>query len=348
MENGLIDDIKQNCNISDAGYWGYFSICGLLMRYRDLFRSEQGLAPWSPIAREEIAAWIARKEACWQELEGMRFRDLSISGRTFHPFDTAGINNALADHGLVYGAGYGMYLKPTFFLAESRSRNELSGHIIYRTDRELVRDLFTAPAMLQDTAIFLRFEPLKAYLWDQYVQLRPGRATVLSDAFAAYGLEPGQAVQGDFPTRFDGLISAYADVLLCHEFAESRESVPPWKSLVAVADDRRSEHFLRALQDLIADTSDAGPLAHVAGTRDRRGLALFIGLMEGYRRSLFPELREAYRRFKDEGDWSVVDAVRRSGYARFMRVRESVLALFDGGDRDTFLTGLRELMREQA
>jgi hypothetical protein len=348
MVDGLIQDIKQNCDISDAGYWGYFSICGLLMRYRDLFRSEQGLDPWSPIAREKIAAWIERKESRWQELEGLRFRNLSIGETTFHPFDTVGINSALAEHGLVYGAGYGMYLKPTFFLAQLRSRTESSGHTIYRTGQELVRDLFTAPAMLQGTLIFLRLETLKSYLWDQYSQLRPGLTSVLADAFTAYGLRPGQSFHGGFPTSFDSMLSDYAEVLLRHELAESRESVPPWKSIVAAASDRKSEHFLRAVQDLIADTSDAGPLAHVVGARDRHGLALFIGLMEGYRRSLYPELRDAYLRFNNAGDWSIIDAVRRCGFTRFVSVREAILALFVRGDRDSFLAGLRELIQERA
>jgi hypothetical protein len=348
MEGGLIHDIKQNCDISDAGYWGYFSICGLLMRYRDLFRSERGLDPWSPIAREEIAEWIARKEALWRQIEGQRFRDLSIGGTMFHAFDLAGINNALADHGLVYGAGYGMYLKPTFFLARLRSRSETSGHAVYRTGQELARDLFTAPAMLQGTVIYLRLEPLNAYLWDQYSQLLPGRSTVLSDAFAAYGLGLGQAVQDDFRAHFDGMLSAYADVLLHHELAESRESDPRWKSIVTTAGDRKSEHFLRAVQDLVSDTSDVGPLAHIVDSCDGKGLSIFIGLMEGYRRSLFPELRAAYQQFRNGGDWSVVEAVRRSGYARFIAVREAILTLFGQGDRDAFLKELSELMRQQA
>jgi hypothetical protein len=241
-----------------------------------------------------------------------------------------------------------MYLKPTFFLARLRILSGTSGHAVYWTGQELARDLFAAPAMLQGTVIFLRLEPLRSYLWDQYSQLVPGRPTVLSDAFAAYGLRPGQAVQGDFPAHFDSMLSDYADLLLRHELAESRESVPPWKGIVAAADDRKSEHFLRAIQDLVADTSDAGPLARISETRDRRGLSIFIGLMEGFRRSLFPELRDAYHHFQNEGEWSVIDAVRSSGYARFIAVREAILALFDHKDRDAFRTGLQELMREQA
>ena len=69
MFDTFVRDIKFNCDFSDAQYWGYFSICGLLMRYRDLFRSEQGLPPWAEFRRSGITEWIARKEARWPELE---------------------------------------------------------------------------------------------------------------------------------------------------------------------------------------------------------------------------------------------------------------------------------------
>src|SRR5512139_980026 len=104
--DAVLEDIKFNCDVSDARYWGYFSICGLLMRYRDLFRSERGLEPWSPIARAEIAGWIGRKESRWTALEDRELRDLVIRGTTYSPFDIDGINEALHADGYVYGAGY--------------------------------------------------------------------------------------------------------------------------------------------------------------------------------------------------------------------------------------------------
>jgi len=100
------------------------------MRYRDLFRSEQGLETLAPLLREEIAAWIERKESRWAGLEGQEFRDLEVHGTAYSPFDTVGINRVIAQEGLVYGAGYGMYLKPTFFLGRALSVTEREGHIV--------------------------------------------------------------------------------------------------------------------------------------------------------------------------------------------------------------------------
>ena len=344
----FLEDIKFNCDVSDARYWGHFSICGLLMRYRDLFRSEMGIDPWSPIPREEIAEWIGRKESRWADLEGSDLRDLRLRGAAYSPFDSAGINEALQGDGYVYGAGYGMYLKPTFFLGRVRSIAVDEGHTVHTTERELVRDLFTAPAMLQELSIFIRLEPLKALLWDKFTELRPDCGPALSNAFQAYGIAPGQSVGSSFARLLEQMALAYSGVLLRHELAESREAVPQWKELLTQAGDRKTEQFLRAVKDLVADTSDAGPLRSIVETRDRGALGLFIGLIDGYRRLLFPEIREAYGRILKDGAWEVVEDARRNGYIRFVALRRKVLELFARGDQESFHKGLTEMIHNFA
>ncbi|MHB8844503.1 MAG: Sfum_1244 family protein [Nitrospirota bacterium] len=348
--DAFLRDIKFNCDVSDARYWGYFSICGLLMRYRDLFRSEEGLEPWDPVRREEISAWIERKESGWTGLEGQEFRELVVRGTAYSPFDTAGINQAIAQEGYVYGAGYGMYLKPTFFLARALSDTEQDGHRVRVTGRELARDLFTAPAMLQERSIFLRLEPLKALLWDKYTELGPGCSPALADAFEAYGLGPGRPVNDALARDLDRVVTAYSEILLHHELAESIEAVPHWKELLARAGDRKVEHYLRAVNDLVADTSERGPLRRIVRTRDRGALGLSIGLMDGYRRLLSPEIREAYKRFLHDGNWETVEDARMRGYARFVALRERVIGLSRQSDQESFNSRLRTMMRiaEQA
>lgn len=343
--DGLLRDIKFNCDVSDARYWGYFSICGLLMRYRDLFRSEQALEPWDPVRREDIAAWIERKESRWASLEKEDFRELEVRGTACPPFDTAGINRTIAHEGCVYGAGYGMYLKPTFFLARALSVTEEEGHIVSITGREVVRDLFTAPAMLQERSIVLRLEPLKALLWDKYAEAEPGCSPALADAFQTYGLRPGRPVNDSLVNDLDRVVMAYSRVLLRHELAESHEAVPHWKDLLALAGDRKIEHYLRAINDLVADTSDRGPLQSIVRTRDRGALGLSIGLMDGYRRLLSPGLREAYKRFLSDGRWETVEDARMREHARFIALRERVVGLSAQSDQEAFNSGLRSMMQ---
>ncbi len=345
MTDMLVRDIKFNCDVSDARFWGHFSICGLLMRYRDLYRSEQGLDPWSSVPREGITAWIEGKEARWPDLESQEFGRIRTGGVSFDPFDSPGINGTVNPRGLVYGAGYGMYLKPTFFLARIRSVTDVEGHRVYTSDREQVRDLFTAPAMLQERTIFLRLEPLQALLWDAFSRVRPGCPSVLTDAFRQAGIEPGQSVGTDFVAAMDRMATSYAEVLLWHELSESRERIPGWKNLLAVAEDRKAELFLRALQDLVADTSDAGPFRRIIDRRDSGALAATVGLLEGFRKALFPECREAYRRFAGEKDWDIIEEVRAKGHARFLAMRRNVLEAFAEGGREALQRLLREKMQ---
>ncbi len=67
--HALITSVKRNCNISDAKYWGFYSLCGFLLRLRELYRSEKGMRPWERINQEEISEWISDKG---NTLEGTR------------------------------------------------------------------------------------------------------------------------------------------------------------------------------------------------------------------------------------------------------------------------------------
>ena len=49
----LIEEVRWNCDIASAGQAGHFSLCGLLMRLRQLYKWEHGLAPWR---EPEVAA----------------------------------------------------------------------------------------------------------------------------------------------------------------------------------------------------------------------------------------------------------------------------------------------------
>jgi len=346
MGSGLLEDIKYNCDVSDAQFWGYFSICGLLMRYRELFRSEKGLKPWTEVDQKEIMSWIAAKESAWPELEQAKFRDLPIGGRNYPPFDIANINQALAEQRLIYGAGYGIFMKPVFFLAELRSVQAVSGLTVYTSGVERVRDLFSAPGMAQGETIFLRLEPLTTLLLYKFSELNTRRITSLEDAFARYGFGQRQLIDDGFSRRLEKMAEAYADVLLCHEIAEAREDVPAWKEILASAEDRDVELYLRAIKDLIADTSEYGPYKRIVETRDRGALSLTVALMEGYRRILFPEIREGYAEFSKQEEWLVVEQARTTGYRRFRERRDGIVELYRNcSGKDDFNGKVKDLLK---
>ena len=344
MDTTLKDDIKFNCDVSDAKYWGFFSICGLLLRYRDLYRSENNLKSWTNIRREDIAAWIDQKESRWPELEQKGFRDLIVDGKACDPFDAAGINRALGPQGLVYGAGYGMYMKPTFFLAELKSTKEVSGLVVHTSGTEYVRDLFTASAMLQGNTVFLRREPLSILLQYKFSEMNAKGHTALEDAFSHYGFPHRQLMDNTLEQRLDGLTDRYSGIVLCHEIAEFKEALPLWNDILAAAGDRMNEHYLRAVQDLIADTSDHGPLKRIVETKDRGALGLSVALLEGFQRALFPELREAYTEFLRNKDWDAIEKARETGYARFVSERERIVRIYRSSAKEDFTRELKKVL----
>ncbi len=347
MDETLTKDIKFNCDVSDAKYWGFYSVCGLLMRYRDLYRSERTLKPWSEINRAEIAAWIHAKETRWPELEQQDFRYLTVGGKKFPPFDVAEINRAINGKGLVYGAGYGMYMKPSFFLGELKSIRKISGLTVYTSGKELVRDLFTSPGMLQEKTIFLRLEPLTVLLLYKHSELNSRHSTALEDAFTQYGFPQRQLLDNTFEQRMETAAERYAEVLLAHELAEASEELPEWKEILSLAEgDRQAEHFLRAVKDLLADTSEQGPYRKIITMRDRGALGLTIALTEGYRKVLFPEIREAYAALSRTPDWTVVEKARKTGYERFRSQRDDIVRIYRlGGSRENTIGAVKDLLK---
>ena len=145
----LAEQVRHNCDISDARHAGLFSICGLALRLRDLYKWEHDLAPWQERETSEILDWIGAKETLWEKLAGRDYRRLSLNGERFDPFDTRSLNARLNPRGFFYGAGYAHSMKPTFFLTDVRFQTALHGCPVYTLGRELARAL---KDLLADTA----------------------------------------------------------------------------------------------------------------------------------------------------------------------------------------------------
>ncbi|NOZ25544.1 MAG: hypothetical protein GXO94_05585 [Nitrospirae bacterium] len=339
----FIEQVKLNCNISDATFWGYYSMCGMLMRLRELYRSEHSLMPWDPLPKEDISVWIASREALWEELEDEDLRPLEIGDRRYGPFDVERINAVLNTRGLVYGGGYGRFNKPTFFLSTIEREREVHGCRVYYAGRELCRDLSTSAAMLQGRSIFIRLEPLRSLLWDKYLELQGRRfGGALREAFATYGIDgtrPPEEVHGKIET----LGAEVSEILLLHELGEAfeHERSGEWLDMLVNTSDRWSEFYIRGVKDLLADTSDMGPLKSIVARRHRAQLCFYVVLLDGIRKELFPEMMNAFQVFAEDGDWSVIEEARVAGYRRAVELMEALLTAWraegDVGDVRTLI-----------
>jgi Family of unknown function (DUF6866) N-terminal domain/Family of unknown function (DUF6866) C-terminal domain len=334
----LIAQVKLNCDISDARYWGYYSICGLLLRLRELFRSEHSLMPWDSIPEKEIAEWISRKERSWEELASEDFHPIEIDGIVYEPFEVYEINSVIRRFGLVYGGGLGGLNKPTFFLARRLSESEKADYHVYYAGTELCRDLSAYVAMLQGRCIFLREERIIELLWEKFHELSGKRfGGALSDAFALYGIGGSEAgSQAMLHERIRDVSSDLSEIFLLHEAGEAYEDEQSdeWLGIIRFNKDRWTEFYLRGIKDLLADTSDIGPLREIIEKKKTRLLGFYIALMDGIRKELFPEVIAAFREVSEHEDWLQIEEARHKGYRRAKGLMRDIIALAARGESD--------------
>jgi hypothetical protein len=328
----LASKIKQNCNISDAKYWGYYSLCGLLFRLRELYRLEHGIRPWEKIPQKDIGEWIAERESTWKEFEEKDYEDIAVDGNIYRPFEVGKINYELGSKGLVYGAGFGLHMKPSFFLADLVSKEESGGIDIYVAGNEYARDLSDYPAMLQDGVIFVRTDPIRHLLWQRFEEMRcKSTKSALSFAFSKYGIsseeEPSEEVDG----KISHIARSEAETFIHHELGEAFEGEKigdEWKTLLTCLQHSKAELFARAVKDVLSDTSEKGMLKYIIQRRKEGSLGFYIVFLGGARKVIFPEILDAFRTFVESGEWEPIDDARKKGYRKAGEYAERLLSLY--------------------
>ena len=344
---GLRGQVKLNCTISDARFWGYFSICGLLLRMRELYRSEKSLMPWEVIPREEMGEWIAAREAEWKALETEPLRPLKIEGNVYDPFEVDRLNVHLNAHGLLYAGGYGRFNKPSFFLGKLEGRGERGDYLLHSSGQELCRDLSTSVAMLQGRCIFMRREPLKLLLWDKFQELRARKSGgLLKEAFSALG-SADALVPEELYQRIDSLSLEIAEIFILHETGEAYEDEysDEWLDILDQNRDRATDFYVRGVKDLLADTSEKGPLKYIIGRKESTPLNFYMLFLDGIRKEIFPEIMNAFQKFADSADWVLLEEARRTGYARARTLRERIVRLWREGKGEKIGALIREYVK---
>jgi hypothetical protein len=316
-----------NCDVSDARYAGIYSVCGLAMRLRDLYKWERRLPPWQEDDAARVLEWIGRKEDQWETLLETDYDRLSVSDQNFEPFDTQGINAALNPCIFFYGAGYAHSMKPTFFLAKIDREETVAGHRVRYLGREYARDLLTLPAFSQDGEVVLRAEAARMFLWDQIAYISNTGRRALDFALTACGL-PDTRTQ-TIRKNFDTVLKAQQQIYLRHEIGELEETVfdrEVWQHMLADYPHTAVELLVRTLKDLLADTSPHGALVYLLQNRDEAALGLYLAFGNGITRLLTGELVSAFDAFGKDHEWqrmtAAAQAVRQKAAVHTARVME--------------------------
>jgi hypothetical protein len=247
-------------------------MCNYLLGMRELYRWELGIPLAQAVPRDALGTWLSEREAHWESLEHSDFNALSLGGRHYDPFDIGSINSALEPHGLVYGAGYGRFGAPHFFLGDLLKRENRNGLTIFVSGSELARDLHAAPAAMREGAIFLRQDALRRWLWEKMEIWGVRKAEgALKSAIECYGFGD------DSEAALERMAARETETLILHEIGESMADPllgPAWTEMLASFTERRAEILARAVRDNLADCLSTLPCP--AGTRRSLCAALLL------------------------------------------------------------------------
>jgi len=328
----IINQVTQNCCISDSRHAGLFSVCGLALRLRDLYKWENGLDPWVEGDSSEVLEWIGDKEEKWDKLEEKDFHEITILGIKYDPFDAKEINRVLEPHGLFYGAGYVQSLKPTFFLAFLEDKKQIEGYTVYILGRELSRDLLTLPALSQDDRILIRKESARIILWNQMFFVKKSGRHALRFALENYGIE--EQDPKTLQRNLERILEAEMETYIYHELGEIRDTVfdrDMWREIIATFTHTPIELLSRTVKDLLADTNAYGTLRYITRERKTASISFYVAFIDGLRKELFPELVEAFGEFSETRNWQIIERAVSIGYNRAKHYAETIGNIYQAG-----------------
>jgi hypothetical protein len=327
----LVPQVKLNSNISDARYWGFYSICGLLLRLRELYRFDSGIMPWEGVAERDISDWIGQREALWEELSEEELSPIRIEGDEFEPFEAERINARLIERELLYGAGYGLYGKPVFFLADLYAHEVLDGYDVFTSGQEYARDLSIHPAMLQHKSIFARNEISTLLMWEKFEELRARRtSSPLSVAFSAYGIEARENTEG-IRELIKAASASELRTYIHHELGEAFESEKIgaiWSEMLSSVLSSKASMFARAAMDTLADASEHGMLRYIIDEKKAGSLAFYMTFLGGYRKTIASDMAGAFNKFTETGNWTYIESARKALYEKASLITENILDIY--------------------
>ncbi len=346
----FLDTVQLNCDISDARDHGIYSICILVLRLRGLYKWEKGIEPWEEPEASEVLDWIDKREQYWDTLLDRDFLPVDMNGCNHDPFDTESINDHLYKNGLYYGAGYGLSMKPIFFVAEILEERQVGANHVIVLGHEFARELAGPFALRQNDRIIIRREPLKHFLTNHLQDILPSAKEVMTKVFGKYSpgnrscILPKEAIR----QHLDSITNQEIPVFIHHEIGEIQNtplSGEVLQSIISDFPDSLVEFFCRAVKDILADTHINGMLGFIIKEEREQSLGLYLSFINGIRRILFPEIAGAIEDFllRGLGDWKTINTIREQGWRKNLKRAEEITELINGSmDNDQLLKEMDE------
>jgi len=334
----LASAVQRNCDISDARHAGDYGLCTFLLKMREFYRWENGLPFASALPKDQLGEWLAGREQLWDRVEGAEFLPLPLAPAEIDPFEADAANRVLLPKGYVYSAGYGRFGKPMFFLGELLRVEQRAGFTILISSCEHARELAATPAMLQGRTIFLRQESLRRYLWEKVEEWQWRKQdNTMGRALAQYGFsaDPERALRR--------MADNEAETMILHEVGEAMAGEllgDSWSDWFASGVGPRSEPYVRAVRDLLADCLSTLP--GLLQGPNLPALHFYFATFDALRRQLFPEAVQAYEHHVRNGGQDRLSRVALEGTERWLATARGLLGL----DPAALETAVRRLLND--
>ncbi len=329
--DSIVHQVNRNCRISDSHHAGLYSVCGLALRLRDLYKWEKGLDPWVEDDPGTVLEWIGEKEEAWDELDEEAFGKITISGREYEPLDSASINLALEPQGFFYGAGYAHSLKPTFFLAVLEERKKIGNQTVFMLGHELARDLLTVPALSQNDHVIIRKAAARLFFWDQVFYVRRSARPALRFALEEYGLENDLKI---LRHNLEKILEKEIDRYIYHELGEINDRVfdrDIWREIISRFPHTTVELLARCIKDFLADANEQGTLPHILNNRKAGMLGFYVASLGSLAKRIFPEINEAFQVFTVSREWEAMENGVRDAGQTAKRYAKEMCSIFRKG-----------------
>jgi hypothetical protein len=336
VPDALVEAVQRNCDIADARHGRDAALCSYLLEMREYFRWTHGLPLEAAPNAQSLGRWVGEREALWATLEETEFAPLPVAGAQFDPFDSAAVNRALGDAGLVYSGGVGRFHRPHFFLAERSRAERRDGLEVLVSGCEFARDLAGGLGALQGTTIHVRADAVRRWLW-QRIELWTARPLEgpLRAALDGFGYRTGDGA------AFERVVAAQVEAVILHELGEARAGAAlgeAWEAMLGGFERAPAELLARAVRDNLADCLSTVPALVERG--DAPAIHLWFAGFEGLRRELFPRLVAGYEAWRRGSDAVALRDAATAGAAHWDAVARRLLAL--GGDEHAIEALYRE------
>jgi hypothetical protein len=319
----LASVVQRNCDISDARHAGDYGLCTFLLKMREYFRWENELPFGGALPRDELGEWLKSREQSWNRIETDAFAPLPLARGALDPFEADAANRELLPQGCVYGAGFGRWQKPVFFLGALQRIEQREGLTICVSSCEYARELAAPPAMLQGRTVFVRLESVRRYLWERIEEHQwRRRGGAMARALASY----------DFVADTERALQRMADnemeTMILHELGEAKAGEllgDAWGEMALQLARTRSEPVARAVRDLLADCLQTLPA--LLERDNLPALHFYFATFDAPRRELFPQALEAYEDLARGGTPERLWRAVREGRERWLECARGLLAL---------------------